>query len=55
MKQVIVFIQFFVSAAWAGGEMGEGDKKDEGPFDDMHDDAPWQDDEPVHDDMKAPF
>lgn len=29
---VFVFIQFFVSAAQAGGEMGDGDKKgDEGP------------------------
>ncbi|HTE14516.1 MAG TPA: carboxypeptidase-like regulatory domain-containing protein [Burkholderiales bacterium] len=27
-----VFIQFFYSAAWAGGEMGDGDKRaDEGP------------------------
>ena len=29
---VFVFIQFFYSAAWAGGEMGDGDKRaDEGP------------------------
>ncbi len=29
---LFVFIQFFALLAWAGGEMGEGDKKgDEGP------------------------
>lgn len=29
---LFVFIQFFVCPAWAGGEMGDGDKKgDEGP------------------------
>lgn len=29
---VFVFIMFFLSCAWAGGEMGDGDKKgDEGP------------------------
>ena len=32
MPYVIVFIGFFCAHAWAGGEMGEGDKKgDEGP------------------------
>ena len=29
---LFVFIQFFVTPSWAGGEMGDGDKKaDEGP------------------------
>ena len=32
LMYLFVFIQFFVLSAWAGGEMGEGDKKgDEGP------------------------
>ena len=32
MMYVIVFIGFFVTPVWAGGEMGDGDKKgDEGP------------------------
>jgi hypothetical protein len=32
LMYLIVFIEFFVCPAWAGGEMGDGDKKgDEGP------------------------
>lgn len=32
MSYLIVFIQLFSAPVWAGGEMGEGDKKgDEGP------------------------